>query len=81
MKKKLTLSIDENTFIKARQLLMQKKKSLSKLFEEYVEKNQTKSDTPITDSLTGILKDEGKSYDEIRYEALKEKHGLPTLKF
>lgn len=76
MKTKLTLSIDKKTLLKARKLSVRKKKSLSKLFEEYVEKNQSSSDTPITDSLLGILKDDGKSYKEMRYEALKKKYDL-----
>jgi hypothetical protein len=76
MKTKLTLSIAKKTLDKAKRLSIRRKTSLSKLFEEYIEKNQTNSDTPISDALTGILENNGRSYDEMRYEALKKKHDL-----
>jgi regulator of replication initiation timing len=78
MKTKLTLSIEKNTLLKAKKLSARKKKSISRLFEEYVEKNQTSKATPISDSLRGILKKAAsdKSYDELRAEAINNKYDL-----
>ena len=76
MKTKLTLSITKKTLVKAKRLSLRRKTSLSKLSEEYIEKNQTSSETPISDSLTGILENDRRSYDEIKYEAIRKKHDL-----
>jgi len=78
MKTKLTLSIDKSVLTKAKKAAKKENKSLSELVEGYLKKKYItpKSATPITDSLTGILADNGKSYDEMRYEALKEKYDL-----
>ena len=76
MKTKLTLSIAKKTLVKAKRLSIRRKTSLSKLFEEYIEKNQTSSDTPISDALTGILEDDGRSYKEIKSQVLSKKHDL-----
>lgn len=78
MKAKLTLSIEKKTLLKAKKLSVRKKKSISRLFEEYVEKNQLSTATPISDSLRGILKKAAanKSYDELRAEAASGKYDL-----
>ena len=76
MKTKLTLSIAKKTLVKAKRLSLRRKTSLSKLFEEYIEKNQASSETPISDSLTGILENDRRSYDVIKYEAIRKKHDL-----
>lgn len=78
MKAKLTLSIEKTTLLKAKKLSIRKKKSISRLFEEYVEKNQLSTATPISDSLRGILKKAAgnKSFDELRAEAVKDRYGL-----
>ena len=76
MKTKLTLSITKKTLVKAKRLSLRRKTSLSKLFEEYIEKNQTSSETPISDPLTGILEIDRRSYDEIKYEAIRKNHDL-----
>lgn len=78
MKTKLTLSIDKKILRKAKRLSEKKGKSISRLFEEYVEGTQPLSETPIADSLRGILKKAAgnKSFEELRAEALKEKYGL-----
>jgi hypothetical protein len=78
MKAKLTLSINKKTISKARKLSLRSKKSLSKLFEEYVEREMPeKTSTPLTDKLTGILK--GKfakmSSKELREAIYTEKYG------
>ncbi len=70
MKTKLTLSINKKTISKARELSHKNKKSLSKLFEEYVEREMPeKTATPLTDKLTGIIK--GK-FSKMTYKELKE---------
>lgn len=76
MKTKLTLSIAKKTLVKAKRLSIRRKTSLSKLFEEYIEKNQASSDTPISDALTGILEDDGRSYKEIKSQVLSKKYDL-----
>lgn len=78
MKTKLTLSIEKKTLLKAKKLSARKKKSISKLFEEYVEKNQLSAATPISDALRGILKKAAgdKSYDELKSEAIKSKYDV-----
>lgn len=78
MKTKLTLSIDKKTLVKAKKLSDRRKKSISRLFEEYVEKSQAMKATPISDSLRGILKKAAgnKSYDMLRAEAIKERYGV-----
>jgi hypothetical protein len=78
MKTKLTLSIEKKTLVKAKKLSARRKKSISKLFEEYVEKNQSSAATPIADSLQGILKKAAgnKSFDELRAEVIKDKYDL-----
>jgi len=78
MKSKLTLSIDKKTITKARKLSHKSKKSLSRLFEEYVEREMPeKTTTPLTDKLTGIIK--GKfskmSYKKLRETMYTEKYG------
>jgi len=78
MKTKLTLSIEKKTLLKARKMSAKSKRSISSLFEEYVERNQPATDTPISDSLQGILKKAAgnKSYEELKSEAFKHKYGL-----
>lgn len=76
MKTKLTLSITKTTLLKAKRLSVRKKTSLSKLFEEYVEKNQTSSDTPISDALTGVLGNDQENYKEMRRKVLRKKYDL-----
>lgn len=78
MKTKLTLSIDKKILLKAKKLSDRRKKSISRLFEEYVEKSQTLKATPISDSLRGILKKAAgnNSYEVLRAEAIKGKYDL-----
>lgn len=78
MKAKLTLSVDKKTITKARKLSHKSKKSLSRLFEEYVEREMPeKTATPLTEKLTGIIK--GKfskmTYKELREAMYTEKYG------
>jgi len=78
MKTKLTLSIDKRTVTKARKLSQKNKKSLSRLFEEYVEREMPeKTSTPLTDKLTGIIKGKASkmTYKELRETMYSEKYG------
>lgn len=80
MKTKLTLNIDEAAIKKAKQYSRRKKTSVSKLAEDYFNSLTDKPAVKKADSilsLKGILKGkfpEDKSYKEIIYEAIKEKH-------
>jgi hypothetical protein len=78
MKARLTLSIKKSLLAKARKLSLKSKKSISRMFEEYIEESILKSPTPITDPLRGILKKwaGNKTYDELKREAMKEKYGI-----
>ncbi len=78
MKAKLTLSIEKKTLLKAKKLSARKKKSISRLFEEFVEKNQLSKASPISDSIRGILKKAAgnKSYDELKAEAIRSIYGI-----
>ena len=70
MKAKLTLSVNKRTISKARKLSLKSKKSLSRLFEEYVEREMPeKKATPLTDKLTGIIK--GK-FSKMNYKELRD---------
>lgn len=78
MKTKLTLSIDKRTVNKARKLSLKSKKSLSRLFEEYVEREMPeRTSTPLTDKLTGIIRGRASkmSYKELREIMHTEKYG------
>jgi predicted CopG family antitoxin len=81
MKTKLTLSIDNAVLAKAKKAAKKEKKSLSDLFEQYLKRkyvDSIKKSTPITDSLTGVLK--GKipdvSYKELRDLMYRDKYGI-----
>jgi hypothetical protein len=80
MKAKLTLSIDEDVLAKARRKAKINKRSLSEIVEDYLKINSRseKEDTPITDSLTGILKGKipNKPYKELRKMMYKDKYGV-----
>jgi Family of unknown function (DUF6364) len=80
MKAKLTLSIDENVLAKARSKAKKQNRTLSELIESYLSNDfsASNSKTPITDSLTGILKGKmpDKSYKELKAVMYKDKYGL-----
>ena len=81
MKTKLTLSIDKSVLIKAKKPAKKENKSLSELVEVYLEKkykSATKTETPITDSLTGILKGKVPNlpYKELRDLMYRDKYGV-----
>lgn len=81
MKTKLTLSIDSEILSKAKKGAKRENIALSKLIESYFKKRYLSSEsgeTPIADSLRGILK--GKvpdlPYKELRDQMYKDKYGI-----
>ena len=81
MSKKLTLSIDETTIEKAKRYAKKKKKSLSKLIQEYlnyVAERENESIelelTPTVKKLLGSVKMQEKSIEDARFKYLKEKY-------
>ncbi len=81
MSKKLTLSIDETTIEKAKRYAKKKKKSLSKLVQEYLqyvaerENDNLESElTPTVKKLLGSVRIKEESIEEARFKYLKEKY-------
>ncbi len=81
MIKKLTLSIDEATIEKAKRYAKKKKKSLSKLVQEYLQYVAEKENenlelelTPTVKKLLGSVKIKEKSIENARFNYLKEKY-------
>jgi len=80
---KLTLTIDQSVVEQAKEYAQQKNRSVSRIVEEYLEnitnnQNRTFSlstmKSPITDSISGMFQDNGKSYQDMLEEALQEKY-------
>jgi hypothetical protein len=80
---KLTLTIDQSIIEKAKRFAHEKNKSVSRIVEEYLRTISTGNDrfsysdkieSPITDSLVGMFKDNGKDYRILLEDALAEKH-------
>ena len=80
---KLTLTIDQSVVEQAKEYAQQKNRSVSRIVEEYLEnitnnQNHTFSlstmKSPITDSISGMFQDNGKSYQDMLEEALQEKY-------
>ncbi|MDZ4844499.1 MAG: DUF6364 family protein [Chitinophagales bacterium] len=79
MKAKLTLSVDRKTLERSKQYARQRSVSISKLIETYLNRltrqEIKKSDSPITDSLTGIIKlPKGYDYKKDFAKHLAKKH-------
>lgn len=83
MQTKLTLTIDKAVVKQAKAYAQKKHRSVSGIVEEYLENlsgsklafpvyDELKS--PITDSISGMFKDDGKSYEEMLEKALLEKY-------
>lgn len=72
MKTKLTLSVEKETLHKARTLSKRRKTSVSRLFEEFVQQQDRMQPVvkthDVIDKLTGILKDDGLSYAQMKDE-------------
>jgi len=78
---KLTLTIEDDVLLQAKEFAKQQGLSLSAVVEKYlrsVAENQPKKEipmTPIVKSLSGSLKDDfAEDYKEELYQALAEKH-------
>ncbi|MCD6123079.1 MAG: hypothetical protein J7K04_14675 [Spirochaetales bacterium] len=81
MSKKLTLSIDETTIEKAKRYAKKKKKSLSKLVQEYLQyvaerenENWELELTPTVRKLLGSVKIKEESIEDTRFKYLEEKY-------
>ena len=81
MSKKLTLSIDETTIEKAKRYAKKKKKSLSKLVQEYLQYVAERENdnlelelTPTVKKLLGSVKIKEESIEDARFKYLKEKY-------
>lgn len=79
---KLTLTIEQSVVEQAKEYAREKDRSVSRIVEEYLEnitalkayQVMTNLKSPITDSISGLFHDSGKSYEEMLEEALLEKH-------
>ena len=80
---KLTLTIDQAVVEQAKAYAQKKHRSVSRIVEEYLKNVSMTQKTipvidglksPITDSLSGMFQDSGKSYQEMLDEALIEKY-------
>lgn len=79
---KLTLTIEESIVEQAKEYARNRKRSVSKIVEEYLENlsgghegvsSVSSLQAPLTDSISGIFADSGKPYKEMLEEALLEK--------
>jgi len=80
---KLTLTIDKSVIEQAKEYAQKKNRSISRIVEEYLQNIAMNRDSvafsnniksPITDSISGLFQDNGKSYKEMLEEALLEKY-------
>ena len=81
MTRKLTLSINEKTVLKARRISRRRGKSISRMVEEYLnsitEKDNQKES--VVKKTSGVLKDRipaGVDWKKTKTEYLKKKHGV-----
>ena len=79
---KLTLTMDQTVVDQAKEYAKKKNRSVSKIVEEYLknistnrepESFQTDLFSPITDSISGMFADNGRSYKEMLDEARQER--------
>lgn len=80
MTTKLTLSVDTNIIEKAKKISKKRGRSVSKLFEDFIDnldKNEKKEDFDIN-KIVGAFGKASKNFnaDKVKWEYLKEKHGL-----
>jgi len=80
---KLTLTIDQSVIEQAKEYAQKKNRSVSRIVEEYLQNIAMNRETitfskdiksPITDSISGIFLDNGKSYKQMLEEALLDKY-------
>lgn len=78
---KLTLTIEQSVIEQAKEYAQKKNRSVSRIVEEYLKNIVTnheigtsfsKMKSPITDSISGIFYDNGKSYKDMLNEALQD---------
>ena len=79
---KLTLTIDDAVVEQAKEYAHQRNRSVSRIVEDYLKNISSHDETitfqnnlssPITDSISGMFQDNGKSYKEMLDEALQER--------
>ena len=80
---KLTLTIDRSVIEQAKEYAQKKHRSVSRIVEDYLKNIATDHATatsfstmksPITDSISGMFYDNGKSYKDMLSEALRDKY-------
>ena len=80
---KLTLTIEQSVIEQAKEYAHKKNRSVSRIVEEYLKNIVTKHEaftsfstmkSPITDSISGMFHDNGKSYKDMLSEALRDKY-------
>ncbi len=80
---KLTLTIDQTVVEQAKEYAQKKNRSVSRIVEDYLKNIASNNDgntslflmkSPITDSISGMFHDNGKSYKDLLDEALQEKY-------
>lgn len=80
---KLTLTVDQAVIEGAKAYAQKKNRSVSRIVEEQLRNIISDDDiaspflaisSPITDSISGMFKDNGKSYKDMKDEALKDRY-------
>ena len=80
---KLTLTIDQSVVEQAKNYAQKKNRSVSRIVEEYLRNlafsyeavsSLSSIKAPITDTISGMFTDNGKSYKDMLEEALQEKY-------
>ena len=80
---KLTLTIEQSVIEQAKEYAQKKNRSVSRIVEEYLKNIVTnheigtsfsKMKSQITDSISGMFHDNGKSYKDMLSEALQDKY-------
>lgn len=80
---KLTLTIEQSVIEQAKEYAHKKNRSVSRIVEDYLKNIVSYHDigtsfpmleSPITDSISGMFHDNGKSYKDMLSEALRDKY-------
>jgi len=80
---KLTLTIEQSVIEQAKEYAHKKNRSVSRIVEDYLKNILTNHEigasfsmlkSPITDSISGMFHDNGKSYKDMLSEALRDKY-------
>ena len=80
---KLTLTIEQSVIEQAKEYAHKKNRSVSRIVEDYLKNIVSYHDigtsfsmlkSPITDSISGMFHDNGKSYNDMLSEALRDKY-------